>query len=152
LLRRSWYFDYLRHAYPGLIERSREKIAAFVQILKEWERDPGAFARDQLLTQRITAAFFEMLRSIVINENRVAPVYITRDLLFAETTNAEFAKWINQNYPLVPEGLVFKLAGDQSFHDSPNPQLQSRADVRRANRTRSCKTAFSSLRLLCMRL
>src|SRR5207249_7104577 len=46
--------------------------------------------------------------------------------LFAETTNAEFAKWINQNYPLVPEGLVFKLAGDQSFHDSPNPQLQTR--------------------------
>src|SRR5882724_7199667 len=126
LLRRSWYFDYLKHAYPGLIDRSREKIAAFVQILKEWERDPGAFARDQLLTQRITAAFFEMLRSIVINENRVAPVYITRDLLFAEITNAEFAKWINQNYQLVPEGLVFKLAGDQSFHDSPNPQLQTR--------------------------
>ncbi len=126
LLRRSWYFDYLRHAYPGLIERSREKIDAFVQILKEWERDPGAFARDQLLTQRITAAFFDMLRSIVINENRVAPVYITRDLLFAETTNAELAKWINQNYQLVPEGLVFKLAGDQSFHDSPNPQLKTR--------------------------
>ncbi len=53
-------------------------------------------------------------------------MYITRDLLFAETTNAELAKWINQNYQLVPEGLVFKLAGDQSFHDSPNPQLKTR--------------------------
>src|SRR5205814_3026996 len=31
LLRRSWYFDYLRHAYPGLIDRSREKIDAFVE-------------------------------------------------------------------------------------------------------------------------
>ena len=126
LLRRSWYFDYLRHAYPGLIERSREKIDVFVEILKEWERDPGAFAKDQLLTQRITAAFFEMLRSIVINENKVAPVYITRDLLFAETTNAELAKWINQNYQLVPQGLVFNLAPDQSFHDSPDPHLQTR--------------------------
>jgi hypothetical protein len=127
LLRRSWYFDYLRHAYPELVERSREKIDAFVEILKEWERDPGAFARDQQLTQRITAAFFEMLRSIVINENRVAPVYITRDLLFAETTNAEFAKWINQNYQLVPQGLVFNLARDPSFHDSPDAHLQTRA-------------------------
>src|SRR5207244_10374289 len=126
LLRRSWYFDYLRHAFPGMIERSREKIDAFVEILKEWERDPGAFARDQLLTQRITAAFFEMLRSIVTNENRVAPVYITRDLLFAERTNAEFAKWITQNYPLVPEGLVFKLAVDPSFHDSQTPPLPTR--------------------------
>ncbi len=126
LLRRSWYFDYLRHAYPGLIERSREKIDAFVEILKEWERDPGAFARDQQLTQRITAAFFEMLRSIVINESRVAPVYSTRDLLFAETTNAEFAKWINQNYQLVPQGLIFNLARDPSFHDSPDAHLQTR--------------------------
>jgi len=126
LLRRSWYFDYLGHAYPGLFERSRENIDAFVEILKQWERDPGAFASDQLLTQRISAAFFEMLRSIVMNENRVGPVYITRDLLFPEGTNAELAKWINQNYQLVPQGLVFNLTNDQSFHDSPDPHLQTR--------------------------
>jgi hypothetical protein len=126
LLRRSWYFDYLKHAYPDLLERSRDKVDTFVQILREWDRDPGAFARDQLLTQRITAAFFEMLRSIVTNENRVAPVYITRDLLFAEATNAELAKWISQNYQLVPQGLVFNLATDQSFHDSPDPHMQTR--------------------------
>jgi hypothetical protein len=126
LLRRSWYFDYLRHAYPGLVERSREKIDAFVEILKQWEADPGAFARDQLLTQRISAAFFEMLRSIVMNENRIGPVYITRDLLSPEGTNAEFAKWISQNYQFVPQGLVFNLTTDQSFHDSPDPHLQTR--------------------------
>jgi hypothetical protein len=126
LLRRSWYFDYLRHANAGLVERSREKIDAFVEILKEWERDPGAFATNQSLTQRISAAFFEMLRSIVINENRVAPVYITRDLLFAEGTNADLGKWINQNYQLVPQGLVFNLARDPSFHDSPDAHLQTR--------------------------
>jgi Protein of unknown function (DUF2723) len=126
LLRRSWYFDYLRHAYPDLVERSREKIDAFVEILKEWERDPGAFARDQLLTQRISAAFFDMLRSIVTNENRVAPVYIAQDLLFVDTTNGELTKWITQNYQLVPQGLVFNLAADRSFHDSSVPHLQTR--------------------------
>ena len=126
LLRRSWYFDYLRHAYPDLIERSREKIDAFVVILKEWERDPAAFARDQLLTERITAAFFEMIRSMVINENRIAPVYNTRDLLFTDTINGELTKWITQNYQLVPEGLAFNLAADQSFHDSPEPHFQTR--------------------------
>jgi hypothetical protein len=47
-------------------------------------------------------------------------------LLFAETINAELAKWITQNYQLVPQGLVFKLATDQSFHDSPDPHLQTR--------------------------
>jgi hypothetical protein len=126
LLRRSWYFDYLRHAHPDLVERSHEKIEAFVEILKQWERDPAAFATNQLLTQRISAAFFEMIRSIVTNENRLAPVYITQDLLFTDTMNGELTKWITQNYQLVPQGLVFNLAADQSLHDLPDPHLQTR--------------------------
>jgi hypothetical protein len=126
LLRRSWYFDYLRHAYPGLIERSREKVDAFVENLKEWERDPGAFTRNQALTQRISAAFEEMIQSIVTNESKVAPVYITRDLLFADTVNGELTRWLTQNYQLVPQGLVFSLTGDQTFHDSPDLRLQTR--------------------------
>jgi transmembrane protein TMEM260 (protein O-mannosyltransferase) len=126
LLRRSWYFDYLRHAHPDLVERSREQIDAFVEILKQWERDPRVFATNQLLTERINAAFFEMIRRIVTNENGIAPVYVAQDLLFVDTMNGQLTKWITQNYQLVPEGLVFNLAADQSFHDSPDPQLQTR--------------------------
>ncbi len=126
LLRRSWYFDYLRHAYPGLIERSRDKIDAFVENLKEWERDPGAFTRNQALTQRISAAFEEMIQSIVTHESKVAPVYITRDLLLADTTNGELTTWLTQTYQLVPQGLVFNLAGDQSFHDPRDLHIQTR--------------------------
>jgi hypothetical protein len=126
LLRRSWYFDYLTHAYPGLVERSREKIDAFVENLKEWERDPGAFTRNHALTQRISAAFEEMIQSIVTHESKVAPVYITRDLLLADTINGELTRWLTQNYQLVPQGLVFNLAGDQSFHDLPDLRLETR--------------------------
>jgi hypothetical protein len=126
LLRRSWYFDYLKHAYPGLIERSREKIEAFVENLKEWERDPGAFARSPALTQRISEAFLEMIQAIVTNENRVAPVYMTNDLLSADSMNGELTRWLTQNFQLVPQGLVFNLASDRSFHDSPDLHLQTR--------------------------
>jgi hypothetical protein len=126
LLRRSWYFDYLKHAYPGLIERSREKIEAFVENLKEWERDPGAFARSPALTQKISEAFLEMIQAIVTNERRVAPVYMTNDLLSADSMNGELTRWLTQNYQLVPQGLVFNLAVDRSFHDSPDLHLQTR--------------------------
>jgi hypothetical protein len=126
LLRRSWYFDYLKHAYPGLIERSRDKIDAFVANLKEWERDPGAFANNQALTQRITAAFEEMIQAMVTNENRVGPVYITRDLLVPDQRDSELTRWLTQNYQLVPQGLVFNLAGDRSFHDLHDVRLQTR--------------------------
>ena len=126
LLRRSWYFNYLRRAHPDLIERSREKIDRFVELLKQWEHDPGAFARNALLTQTITEAFLEMVRSIVTQERSVAPVYITNDLLAGDPSNGEATKWITQNYQLVPQGLVFELATDSTFHDSPEPQLQTR--------------------------
>src|SRR5947208_15905559 len=53
LLRRSWYFDYLKQAHPGLMDRSREKIDPYVAILKQWERDPGAFARTRSLLERL---------------------------------------------------------------------------------------------------
>ena len=126
LLRRSWYFDYLKHAYPGLMERSREKIDLFVENLKEWERDPGAFARSTALTQRISAAFLEMIQTMVTNESKVGPVYITNDLLFSDSVNGELTRWFKQKYQLIPEGLVFNLADSQGFHDSPDVQLQIR--------------------------
>jgi hypothetical protein len=126
LLRRSWYFGYLQRSYPDLIERSREKIDTFVQNLKEWERDPGAFARSPALTQRISAAFLDMIQSIVTNENRVAPVYMTSDLLSSDSVNGELTRWLTQKYQLVPQGLVFNLAEDRGFHDSPDLHLQTR--------------------------
>jgi hypothetical protein len=126
LLRRSWYFDFLRHAYPGLIERSRDKIDTFVVNLKEWERDPRSFATSEALTRRITAAFDEMIQSMVTNERRVGPVYITRDVLLTDTAGRQLSSWITQNYQLVPEGLVFNVTSDTSFHDLPDVRLQTR--------------------------
>jgi hypothetical protein len=126
LLRRSWYFEYLKQAHPGLVERSRQSIDPYVEDLKEWERDPGAFARSQPLTQKISVAFLEMIRSIVTNEIRFAPVYTTKDVLVANQLNSYLTEWIPQTYQLVPEGLVFNLASDRSFHDLPDVRLQTR--------------------------
>jgi Protein of unknown function (DUF2723). len=126
LLRRSWYFDYLKHAYPGLIERSRDKVETFVANLKEWERDPQSFATSEALTRRITAAFEEMIQSMVTNENRVGSVYVTRDVLLTDAAGRQLSSWITQNYQLVPRGLVFNLERDQSFQDLPDVRLQTR--------------------------
>jgi hypothetical protein len=126
LLRRSWYFDYLQHAHPGLIDRSREKIDSYVQLLKEWERDPESFASNQELTQRISMAFLEMIQSMVRNEIQVASVYITNDVLSADKTNGYVTQWIPQAYQLVPQGLVFNLTTDRNFHDSPDVHLHTR--------------------------
>ena len=126
LLRRSWYFDYLKHAHAGLMKRSREKIDPYVEILKQWERDPAAFTRNRELTQRISMAFLDMIQAIVRNEIKVAPVYITNELLIPDQLNSYLTQWIPQTYQLVPQGLVFNLATGQTFDESPSPHLRMR--------------------------
>jgi len=126
LLRRSWYFDYLNHAHPGLMERSKEKIDPYVAILKQWEQDPGAFNRNQELTRRISMAFLDVIQSMVRNEIKIAPVYIANDLLVPNQTNGYLTQWIPQTYQLVPQGLVFNLGTDQIFHELPDSHLQMR--------------------------
>jgi Protein of unknown function (DUF2723) len=146
LLRRSWYFDYLQHAHPGMINRSREKIDPYVAILKQWESNPATFSQSQDLTQRISMAFLEMIQAIVRNEIKIAPVYITNDVMVADSLNSYLTRWIPQTYQLVPQGLVFNLATDQSFHESPEPHLRMRG---LADRTvRFAKDDVANLKIL----
>jgi tetratricopeptide (TPR) repeat protein len=128
LLRRSWYFDYLRGAYPTLIERSREQVDAFVADLKQWEQDPEAYASSAALSQRIDSRFHEMIRSFVTNQIGDAPVYIASDLMLqGEGQDAELTGWLSNNYQLVPQGLVIRLSTDrQGFIDPTNVQLETR--------------------------
>ena len=127
LLRRLWYFDYLKRAYPELIERSRDKVDSFVAELKQWDADPQAYANDAALTRRIASKFQEMLVSFITKEMEVAPVYITNDLVFqTEERDKELTQWLTSQYQLVPHGLVFKLETDRVFYDPGQLRLRTR--------------------------
>ena len=127
LLRRSWYFDYLRTAYPDLIERSRDKVDTFVAELKQWDNDSKAYANDAALTQRIASKFQNMILSFVTKEREIAPVYITNDLAFqTEHQDRELTQWLIKQYQFVPHGLVFKLERDRSFRDPGPLHLETR--------------------------
>src|SRR5258708_18514055 len=101
-------------------------MEVFVQGLKGWEGDRGDFGRSPALTQGISTAFVEIIQSMVNNESRVAPVYMTNDLISSDSVNGELTRWLTQKYQLVPQGLVFNLADGQGFHDSPDVHLQIR--------------------------
>jgi hypothetical protein len=80
-------------------------------------------------------AFLEVIQSIVRNEIKVAPVYITNDVLSSDPTNGYLTGWIPQSFQLVPQGLVFNLATDQSFHELPDSHLQMRGFADRTVRS-----------------
>jgi tetratricopeptide (TPR) repeat protein len=126
LLNHSWYIDYLRAAYPDLMHRSRDKVDAFVSHLVAWEQDPASYERDPIRLQKINSAFNEMCQALVTNELKLAPVYITSDLLEKTPQNKEVTEWLIKMYQLVPRGLVFRLFADQDFHAPGEPFLQTR--------------------------
>jgi tetratricopeptide (TPR) repeat protein len=126
LLNHSWYIDYLRAAYPDLMGRSHDKVDAFVSHLVRWEQDPKSYENDPTRLQKINSAFNEMCQAFVTNELKVAPVYITTDLLERTPQNKEVTEWLIKKYQLVPRGLVFQLFADQDFHAPGEPFLQTR--------------------------
>jgi hypothetical protein len=67
-----------------------------------------------------------MIQSIVTNESKIAPVYMTSDLLSSDSVNGELTRWITQKYQLVPRGLVFNLSEDRNFRDLADVPLQTR--------------------------
>jgi tetratricopeptide (TPR) repeat protein len=126
-LRRSWYFDYLRRAYPNTIEQARDKVEPFLEVLKRWEQDPDLFQRDLSLNQQINTRFYDMIRAFVTNHIRGAPTYVTQDVaLNRESADAELTKWLSDSYQLVPRGLVFQLSEDRNFVQLGESRLLTR--------------------------
>ena len=127
LLRRSWYFDYLRRVYPDMIARAGDKVDVYLAQLKQWEKDPKAYDKSQALTWQINQAFNELLRTLVTEELKVGPVYVTEEVFVPrDSGERELTQWLNQNFQGIPTGLVFQLFRDREFHDPGELHLQMR--------------------------
>jgi len=126
-LRRSWYFDYLRQAYPDTIERSRDKVEAFLEDLRQWEQDPELSNRDAAFTQRISSRFNDMILSFVKEHIRSGPVYVTQDVATNRSgRDADLTAGLAKAYQFIPVGLAFKLETGAGFHEAPSPDLVTR--------------------------
>ncbi len=127
MLRRSWYYDYLKTQYPDLINENQNAVESFLAELRHWEQDPQAFAKSPALNKRINDRFHEMILSFVSTHLRQAPVYITVEVgtgTMGEDT--ELTKTLNQRYQLVPQGLVFQLTTDRNFRADDGAELVTR--------------------------
>ncbi|MFY9553247.1 MAG: DUF2723 domain-containing protein [Blastocatellia bacterium] len=126
-LRRSWYFNHLKRAYPATIEQARDKVDAFLEDLRHWERDPDLFQRDVMLNQRINSGFYDMIVAFVTNHIRSAPVYVTLDIAAnREGTDAELTKALAGSYQFIPQGLVFQVIAGREFRQPEDPPLITR--------------------------
>jgi hypothetical protein len=127
LLRRSWYYDYLRRAFPEGMGRVRAEVDAFLEDLHAWDRDPGPYERDAALSRRINERFFGMIVALVDRHLQTGPVYVTRDVaLPAFAVDKELPPLLARRYALVPQGIVFELSSDRTFREPHRGALRMR--------------------------
>ena len=126
-LRRSWYFDYLRRAYPATIAQASNQVEAFLEDLRHWEHDPDLYQRDLMLNQRISSRFNEMILAFVSNQIQSAPVYLTLDIAAnRDGQDAELTKSLATTYQFFPQGLVFQITTDREFRQPGDSQFMTR--------------------------
>ena len=129
-LRRSWYFDYLNQAYPELMEKTRDKVNAFLEDLRNWEHNNRVYDLDPTLNQRINTRYNEMILAFSQTQVHVAPVYITQELVVGGDGNyRDLTKAFEAAYQFVPQGLVFELVPSREFREPSDPGLVTRGLV-----------------------
>jgi 4-amino-4-deoxy-L-arabinose transferase-like glycosyltransferase len=127
LLRRSWYFDYLRLRSPDLMARAQPEVDAFLEDLTAWEQDPPLYQRDLVLNKRISERYLAMIAAFVAKQLESGPAYATRDIALASfSPDPELSKALGAAYAQVPAGLVFELTADRSFRPPQKPELRLR--------------------------
>ena len=127
LLKQSWYFGYLDKAYPEMMDRLRDKANLALEDMRASERDPGAYERNMSLKQRLAVRFQDFYFSLVNDQMKNAPLYLTAEL--ADTKSGQdmgLLKMLQERYDLVPQGLVFRVTDKGSVAVVVPPEITTR--------------------------
>jgi len=117
----------LKQAYPDLMEKTRDKVDAFLEDLRNWEHDPGIYDRDAALNQRINNRFNEMILAFTAAQLQIAPVYVTQEMVVGGDGNyRDLTKAFETAYQFVPQGLVFEMVPSREFREPADPKLVTR--------------------------
>ena len=129
LLRRSWYFKYVKKVAPWLVQSNERQISAFVTELAKYES--GIPYDANLITEKYVAMINGFVSSSLYNQH---PAHILLNLEAKEADPQTFREWerslgrppfitlgvmpnaIGAGYQWVPESLAFRLYADNKIH------------------------------------
>jgi hypothetical protein len=132
LLRRSWYFGYVRRRAPWLADTEKNAITEFLRELAKFE-DNRPFN-----PEFTTAKYVAMINGFISAGSRLGhPAYILLNLEAKEEHPREYREWelrlgrppvitlgvppaaIGNRYVWVPETPAFRLYSESKFHSLP---------------------------------
>jgi len=121
LLRRSWYFKYLREQYPWLIQGARNEVESYLPLLDEFEA--GTLKDNQEIQRRYLA----MINRFIEQSLAERPVYLT----FTRATDPTDFPSLAPGLVKVPCGLLYRLLPrDSVVASSPAFELRGVFDDR----------------------
>lgn len=123
LLRKSWYFEYIRKHYPELYERSKAEIDAYMNELLKFEKNTDRYTvpkteADRQDLARIQSTFVALLNSFVDRN------YPDRSFYTMIEIEQERGEKFGKDYSKVPQGLLFKYTKEEGFDNFSEPEFK----------------------------
>lgn len=110
LLRRSWYFKQMQIRYPGIYNRIKPEIEAFLEELYKFEHDIP------YNPSTIEGRYNALIHSIIDKNLDSRPVYVTPEVEEGYLTG----------FHRVPVGLAMRLYRDEGYHPIQKPHFSYR--------------------------
>ncbi|MEO0125779.1 MAG: DUF2723 domain-containing protein [candidate division WOR-3 bacterium] len=119
LLRRSWYYDYLKKVYPELLKKSERELAEFLPYLHQFEYGN---LKDNLGIQE---AFIRLIRSFLEKSPKRRHFF-----LFLPSFDHDLP-FILKGKKVIPYGILFEIRDDTVYYPFAYRQLTYRLPKKR---------------------
>jgi hypothetical protein len=118
LLRRSWYFNQLDTAYPGILNGIRTEIKLFLDALKPFEREEKY---DGTLLENL---YRRLMTNLVLTNIDKRDFYVAPEIFNQEMQKGEFV--LPEGYSLVPVLFLFKVIKGNEYVPTADPDFKIR--------------------------
>mgnify|MGYP002397592136 CR=1 FL=1 len=123
LMRKSWYFEYLRKHYPEIYERSAPEIEAYLAELLKFEKNTERYTApktelDRQDLTKIQTTFLALLNSLVDRNYPQRTFYTTVEI--EQSKGENFGK----DYSRVPQGILFRYTKEKGFDNYRYPDFK----------------------------
>jgi len=112
LLRRSWYYNQLSNAFPGLFNGVQNDVKEFLKALVPFERSEDFDA------QKLETHFRRIMTGLVATNIDEKDFYVAQEIFEQEMQRGEFA--LPEGYTLVPDLFLFKVVKGNQYYPAPD--------------------------------
>ena len=118
LMRRSWYYNQVKHLHPDVISGVRTEIDMFLNALKPFENG-GKFDSNLL-----ESVYRRLMTSLVKTNVDKRDFYVAPELFENEMQRGEFT--LPEGYILVPDLFLFKVVKGNDYVPASDPDFKIR--------------------------